>query len=245
MPLRSKRRTLSLASNSSTQSDLSSCPSMESLEAVSSTADESVRNRSECRMETCNDADVVGARTRLTCTAPAFQPSTMQADSRLDAVTNAVYLALVSSGQTCQIKIEKGVAEVSPTLLSAELQSGPRSCYDAIHLARQALEAITTRLDSVALLSKRVQKEDRGYSLRSSVACIPSEARNSMCWDFFNKGNCPRKCKCQWYHPQGSDIERLKVVIKSPEDATGVPVENHPVRCSAGRQRISLGDLVQ
>merc|ERR1719502_2059136 len=137
------------------------------------------------------------------------------------AVTNAVYLALVSCGQTCHIKIEKGVAGVSPTLLSAELQSAPRSCYDAIHLARQALEAITTRLDDVALLSKRVQKEDRGYSLRSSVACIPSEARNRMCWDFFNKGNCPRRCKCHWYHPEASDVERFKVVIKTPEEVTG------------------------
>jgi hypothetical protein len=170
----------------------------------------------------------------------------MLAYSRLDAVANAVHLALVSCGQTCQIKVEKGVVGISPTLLTAELQSGPRSCYDAIHLARQALEAITTRLDSVALLSKRVQREDRGYSLRSSVACIPSEARNSMCWDFFNKGNCQRRCKCQWYHPQESDIERFKVVIKSSEEGAGMSSEDHLlVTSSTTRQKISLGELVQ
>lgn len=244
--IRSKRRTISLASSSSTQSDLSSCPSVESLEALSPSEDNSVRTPSEDKNETCiaTDMGATGIRTRLKGAAPAFQPI-MQTESRLDAVTNAVYLALVSCGQTCHIKIEKGVGGVSPTLLTAELQNGPRSCYDAIHLARQALEAITTRLDSVALLSKRVQKEDRGYSLRSSVACIPSGAQNSMCWDFFNKGNCPRRCKCQWYHPQGSDIERFKVVIKSPDDATEVFNEEQlPTGYSAVKQRISLGDLV-
>jgi len=245
LPVRSKRRFLSLASNSSTQSELSSCPSVESLEALSSTADDSVKEQSEDGSQTCKRGDVVTTRTRLTGAAPAFQPI-MQAESRLDAVTNAVYLALVSCGQTCHIKVEKGVAGVSPTVLSTELQSGPRSCYDAIHLARQALEAITTRLDAVALLSKRVQKEDRGYSLRSSVACIPCHARNSMCWDFFNKGNCPRRCKCQWYHPQGSDVERFKVVIKSPEEGAVLTSEDHPIATSSTtRQKISLGELVQ
>jgi len=243
--IRSKRRSLSLVSNSSTQSDLSSCPSVESLEALSSNADDSIRNGSE-KNETCDAAstETTGIRTKLKGASPAFQPI-MQANTRLDAVTNAVYLALVSCGQISNIRVEQGVEGVSPTLLSAELQSGPRSCYDAIHLARQALEAITARVDSLALLSKRVQKEDRGYSLRSSVACIPSEARNSMCWDFFNKGNCPRRCKCHWYHPEASDVERFKVVIKMPEDVAGVSSEKQLPASSITRQKLSLGELVQ
>jgi len=170
----------------------------------------------------------------------------MGADTRFDAITNAVYLALVSCGQFLHIEVEKGVPGISPTLISAELQSGPRSSYDAIHLARQALEAVTGRLDAVALLSKRVQKEDNGYSLRSSVACIPASAKDNMCWDLFHTGCCPRhKGQCQWYHPQESDMGRFKVSIRSSEEERGVSRED---QLSAGlpavRQQISLGELV-
>jgi len=133
-------------------------------------------------------------------------------------------------------------------MIVAELQSGPRAssrCYEAIHLARQALEEITTRLDTVALLSKRVQKEDRGYSMRSNIACIPMSARDSMCWDLFHKGYCPRRTKCQWYHPQESDIARIKVNIRCSEKMNGCSSEEQaPASVPAVRHKISLGELV-
>merc|ERR1712054_264902 len=106
-------------------------------------------------------------------------------------------------------------------MIAAQLQSGSSSsarCYEAVHLARHALEEITGRLGGVVLLSKRVQKEDNGYSLRSSVACIPCGAQDFVCWDIFKNGCCPRRGKCQWYHPQESDIGRVKVSIKCFED---------------------------
>jgi len=267
--IRTKKRTLSIASSSSTQSDLASYFSgesleVESLEAPSPSPESRMGNRSPCFYgvpapysdsvkDVSNDTNetsdstnacVACVRTRLKVAAPAFQP--MPADTRLDAITNAVYLALVSCGQACHMKIEKGVPGTSPTLLSVELQSGPRSCYDAIHLARQALEAITTRLDAVALLSKRVQKEDRGYSLRSSVACLPQGAQDHMCWDLFHKGCCPRRSKCQWYHPAESHIEKFKVSTRCSEEVIGVSKEDQlAASFPAERHKISLGELVQ
>jgi hypothetical protein len=184
--------------------------------------------------------------TKLNGESRAFQP--MATDTRLDGVANAVYLALTSSGQTCQVKIEKGVQGKSPTVISAELPSCSRSsarCYDVIHLARQTLEEITTRLDTVTLLSKRVQKEDRGYSLRSSIACIPNGAEDCMCWDLFRGGYCPRRSNCQWYHPQESDIGRIKVNIRCSEDVTRASSESQlPASCPPARHKISLGELV-
>jgi len=243
---RSKKRTLSIASNSSTQSDISSSCSLESLEALSPSMDDSVENESNTADGTHDTGACIAImQTRLKGESPAFQPM-VAADTRLDTVTNAVYLALVSCGQTCNFKIEKGLPGVNPTLISAELQGGPRTCYDAIHLARQALEAITTRLDAVALLSKRVQKEDHGYSLRSSVACIPASAQDSMCWDLFHKGFCPRRCKCHWYHPQESDMGRFKVNIRCSQDVIAVSEEPQlTAGCPAMRHKISLGELVQ
>jgi hypothetical protein len=166
-------------------------------------------------------------------------------DTRLDAVTNAIYLALVSCGQIGHVNVEKNLGQ--PTSITAELRSGSCTYYDAVHLARQSLEEITKRLTAVYLLSKRVQKEDRGYTLRSSVACIPAGYEDMMCWDLFNKGACPRRCKCQWYHPQDSDIGRFKVTIKGFEEVLEVSTTDRdqvPASHPVVRHKISLGELV-
>lgn len=173
----------------------------------------------------------------------------------LDAVTQAIHLALVSKGQTNCIKVQKGCMATShgpalPTLISVELQSGPCAasnsrCYDAVHIARRTLEDITGRLTNVALMSKRVQKEDRGYSLRSSIACVPAANENNLCWDLFHKGQCPRRTKCQWYHPEAADIARVKVSIRCIEEVDGGAAESRlPARFPVMRQKITLGNLV-
>jgi len=185
--------------------------------------------------------------TKLSGDSLAFQP--VPADTRLDAAANAVYLALTSCGQAHNINIEKGVKGVSPTLISAELKSGPSAssrCYDTIHLVKQALDQIAPRLPSVTLLSARVQKEERGYSLRSSIACMPDGAEFGMCWDVLRRGSCPRRGRCQWHHPQESDIGRIKVNIRYPEEVIAVSSEEQiPASLPAVRHKISLGELVQ
>jgi len=213
-------------------------------DVVSNTDDTKVGNDNNTNDST--STLVAGNRTKLKGEAPAFQP--MPKDTRFDVVTNAIYLALASCGQTRHVKVEKGVPGASSTLISAGLQCGACStarCYDAVHLAKQALEEVTARLDNVALFSKRVQKEDGGYSLRSSIACVPKGAEDSVCWDLFHKGNCSRRSKCQWYHPQEADIRRVKVSIKCAEEVSGVSNEEQP---PAGfpvvRHKISLGELV-
>jgi len=180
--------------------------------------------------------------------SPDFIPE--QGNPALDAVTKAVYRALQTSGQTPHVRVEPGVKGTSPTLIAAEMQNGPRfssRCYDAVHVARKALEEITASLQNVALLSKRVQKEDRGYSLRSSIACIPKGAEDRICWDLFHKGHCPRRKNCHWYHPQESDIFRVKVSVRCTEETNGVaPEDQLPASASVPLKRhtISLGMLV-
>jgi hypothetical protein len=163
----------------------------------------------------------------------------------LDAVVNAAYYALLSSGQTHKIKIDQGAQGSSSTLIVAELQSGHRSrCYDVVHAARRALEDVTSNSKSVALLSKRVQRDDRGgYSLRSSVACIPEDMEDRVCWDLFQKGHCPRRTTCKWYHPQESDIFKVKIVVRCTEET--ISSEDRLLTSTpAVRHTISLGDLI-
>lgn len=185
--------------------------------------------------------------TRLKGSSLAFQP--VMLDTRLEAVANAIYMVLASSGLTCSIKTEKGLKGKTPAAITAELHSGPQAssrCYDAVHLARESLEQIASRFDTVALLSKRVQKEERGYSLRASVACMPQSAEKHMCWDLFHNGHCPRRVKCCWYHPQECDVGRVRVSIRCSEEVTTVVSEDQLLASSPGvRHKLSLGDLVR
>jgi len=214
---------------------------------VVSNMDDTTNVDDDNNMNDSTSTSLSGIRTRLKGEAPAFQP--MPTDTRFDVVASAVYLALASCGKTHNTKIEKGLQGKSSTWISAELRCGDCStarCYDAVHLARQALEEVTGRLDTVALLSKRVEKSDGGYSLRSSIACIPKGAEDTTCWDLFHKGKCPRRGKCPWYHPQEADIGRVKVSITCTEEVMGVSSQQEqlPASFPVVRHKISLGELV-
>lgn len=181
------------------------------------------------------------SRTRLK-SAPAYQPLK---DTRMDAVVTCLHTALVACGRLQNVKIERDLRGMSSTWLSGQLTSGPSASsrsYDVMNLARMALDAIVEKLHNVTLLSTRVQKEDWGYSLRASVACLPQGAENNMCWDMFRKGHCPRHGQCRWYHPQESDIGRIKVTIRYSEDSSE---EQSQTSSSVKSGKISLGDLVE
>merc|ERR1719258_49959 len=90
--------------------------------------------------------------------------------------------------------------------------------YDVMQLTKQALDAIVARLPTVALLSSRIQREEGGYGLRSSIACLPDYAQDCACWDLFKKGYCPRRDQCKWYHPHGSDITKIKVSVRYAQE---------------------------
>jgi len=180
--------------------------------------------------------------TRMHAVVPAFQPVQ---DTGMNAVVSCLHIALVSCGRLRDIKIERDPWGKSATWLSSELHAGPSDSfrsYDVINLARQALEAITERLPTLALLSSRVQKEDWGYSLRSSVACLPAGAEGLMCWDMFQKGHCPRHGQCRWYHPQKSDIGKVKVTVRHSENPSKEQLETSS---SDKKHKISLGGLVE
>jgi len=187
-------------------------------------------------------------RTCLKRDAPAFYP--VPADARSDAVVNAAYLSLVSCGQLKRVTMDRGIQGQSPTLLSAQLESPLHTmndssrCYDAMQLVKQSLESITSQLPTVSLLSARVQKEDFGYSLRASIACLPEGAESSMCWDMFQKGYCGRRGQCRWYHPQDSDISKLKVTIRFFDPAQEYSSSSEETESSSERHKLVLGDLV-
>jgi hypothetical protein len=113
--------------------------------------------------------------------------------------------------------IEGGVIEQSrKATIYVDAQDGAlvaSQCYRLMQGVKQHLNNFVVHSEGLGLLSARVQKEDYGYSLRSSVSCVPEDKANHMCWDVLRKGSC-RKKFCQWYHPQSCDIVKFRVVIR-------------------------------
>lgn len=167
----------------------------------------------------------------------------------MEAVVSCLRLALASCGQVQNINIERGLLGANSIVISAKLQSGPSiypRAYEIMQLAKQALDAITGGLPTTSLISSRVQKEDGGYSLRSSFACLPEHAKDYMCWDMFRNGHCPRRGRCHWYHAQDADIARVKVNIRYGEELSKASIAEQPgATPSVVRHKISLGELVQ
>jgi len=238
------------------QQSLSMCPVLQQAEELPEPENEpetsmdactnrtSLKSQAPILQSTPTDAsmDAVVSCLQMVPQAPAIQP--MPKDARMGAVVSCLHMALVSCGRLREIKIDRDLRSTSSTWLSAELHSGPCASlrsYEVMNLVKQSLDAIIKRLHTLTLLSSRVQREDWGYSMRCSVACLPSGAEGSMCWDMFRKGHCPRHGQCRWYHPQDSDIGRLKVSVRNGEASneeklqTGSPDKKH---------KISLGELV-
>lgn len=153
---------------------------------------------------------------------PAVMSASRQepATVTVDTIVNALHSHLTSCSQIRNSKINRGLAGKYPVLITADLYSGPRDAHDVMHLTRRALNEMTARLQTICLLSTRLQKEDCGYSLRASLACVPDGREDYVCWDMFRKGYCPRRSLCRWYHPQDSDTAKIKVSIRCSEEAS-------------------------
>eukprot|EP00427_Karlodinium_veneficum_P015628 CAMPEP_0169126908 /NCGR_PEP_ID=MMETSP1015-20121227/35714_1 /TAXON_ID=342587 /ORGANISM="Karlodinium micrum, Strain CCMP2283" /LENGTH=238 /DNA_ID=CAMNT_0009190633 /DNA_START=45 /DNA_END=761 /DNA_ORIENTATION=+ len=138
--------------------------------------------------------------------------------AKTDAVTSAVSSFLSARLPGHQAKIEDSIVEQSRrVLICVEAQDGALSvsrCYELMQGVKQHLSCSVAYSEGLSLLSARVQKEDSGYSLRSSVACTPVDKADRMCWDVLRRGCCSRRKFCQWYHPQACDLVKFKIVIR-------------------------------
>merc|ERR1740117_992175 len=110
--------------------------------------------------------------------APSCEPAVE--DNSMESVISCLQLVLSSCGLVRNIKIFPGSTGTSATLVSAEMLRTPNNdhstssqCYEIMEMSKHALQGITSQLPTITLLSARVQKEVFGYTMRSSIACLP------------------------------------------------------------------------
>lgn len=215
----------------------------------------SIRNKTRTPISVVNlglETSISSFRTKLKSKAPAFHP--MQADpncqSKLDIAANNLYLSLVSCGQMSSAELQKGRQGISPASISIQVQESSSSFskfsngYRAVLHAQKVLDEITTQMDNVKLLSNKVREEGDGYSLEAAMACLPSGADSQVCWDLLNKGWCPRRGKCNWYHPQENDIGRINLRIKCTGYRLGISKKKLAINSPPGRFTLPLNALL-
>jgi hypothetical protein len=158
-------------------------------------------------------------------TGNAIQEQELHNEVTIDAIIVAIQTELQSRAPSATLEIKHDVANESRrVVISVDLHTCAQPTarpYNMIQAVRQVLQSGKVAGRVSTLLSARVQKEDSGYSLRSSVACFPDGKRDKMCWDFLQRGSCPRRHICRWHHPSAADIVKFKVVMRSSESQTG------------------------
>lgn len=84
-----------------------------------------------------------------------------------------------------------------------------------------------------ALLSSAEQSENSyilGYgaqpfnnldqlSFSANICCMPAAHRDTACWDFYEKGSCPRRATCRWDHPSDADMMRVIIMVKKAAES--------------------------
>jgi hypothetical protein len=152
---------------------------------------------------------------RYPCVPPGLElPGT---DGKTDGVTLALHSLLVACLPGDSVKIEKSFEEESRKILVlVDAQNGTKAgCFELMQQLKLNFLDLVARSEALRLLSVRVKREEYGYSLRSSVACIPDDKRDQLCFeDMLRRGSCPNRRRCPQYHPQACDIVKFKVAMR-------------------------------
>jgi len=166
--------------------------------------------------------------------------------SKVDKIMDDIRSCLLSSNPGSAVSIDKGVYGKSGTSIMTAVQDGADAfarSYKVLHAAKTALESSTASQHAVSLLSARMHKESHGYSLRSTVACVPESEEQRVCWDMFQRGFCPRRQRCQWHHPMESDTVRIKISVRHLDMTNICDRGQHPSAAS-GKCALSLSNLL-
>jgi len=172
--------------------------------------------------------------------------SSSSLQGKVDKIMEDIRNCLLSSNPVSAVSIEKGVYGKSGTSITSAVQDGADAfarSYKVLHAAKNALEGSTASQRAVSLLSARMHKESHGYSLRSTIACVPESEEQRVCWDMFQKGFCPRRQRCQWHHPMESDTVRIKISVRHL-DMTNISEPSQHQPAATGKCALSLSNLL-
>lgn len=175
---------------------------------------------------------------RLNPEARAFEPMPMAQmgtglPAEISTVINSAKHALMASPYVTNVKVTEGTLGQTTTI-AAEIRGnmGQYGARETLSSAKAALLGAAARSQMTYVLgwgAVPFQDMPGDMGFKGMIGSVPMTMQDTICWDTYQKGYCPRRTLCRWCHPLETDLSTLRVILKRNESDTdryGAPV--HP-----------------
>jgi len=166
---------------------------------------------------------------RLNPEARAFEPMPATPTSpglpaEISTVINSAKHALMASPHIVNVKVTEGALGQNTTIV-AEVNSsaGPYGSRETLNSAKAALLNAAARSQMTYVIGwGTVPFQDLGgdSGFKGLIGSVPMTMQDSVCWDTFQKGYCPRRTLCRWCHPLETDVAPFRVILKRSDTGT-------------------------
>lgn len=115
----------------------------------------------------------------------------------------------------------------SSTQLSLQVDAALGSLHkrEVLSLAQRLLLAASATSQRVYVLGyaaspfESMHKDSKGHfeeeGFHAALSVVPDDQINTVCWDTYQKGFCPRPATCCWSHPKECNSMEIRVVLES------------------------------
>jgi len=164
--------------------------------------------------------------TRLNPEARVFEPTPVQQQQQIGgglpaeiwAVINSAKLALTASPHVASVKVTEGALGQTTTIVT-EVHSnmGQYGARETLNVVKAALLGAAARSQMTYILgwgAVPFQDMPGDAGFKGMIGSVPMTMQDSICWDTYQKGYCPRRALCRWCHPLETDLAPLRVILE-------------------------------
>lgn len=189
--------------------------SMLSLSGMVENQQEASNNAVPCKT-TLSLADMVDEssekeRIKLKSTARPFK-SVREPPAEAKAVVVSAVEVLSAGPDIYDVQVRDGGMGGTTVIIAKSSLACPDPSL-IFSLVKDALLTSAEQTDSTYILGYGSQpfKNLDDLSFSASVVCVPAAHQDSVCWETYEQGFCPRCTGCRWNHP--SEIDKMHIIV--------------------------------
>jgi len=160
-----------------------------------------------------------GMAIRLNPEARAFRPMPPLAPE-ISSVVAAAKTALAGSPHVTDVKVtEAPLGQTTTVVADISSAAGPFAGHEALTAAKASLLGAAARSQMTYCLGYTAAPfQDCDSGFKGAIGSVPPHMQGSVCWDSYQKGFCPRRSLCRWYHPMETDLAPIRVTLRKPAE---------------------------
>jgi len=167
----------------------------------------------------CNSFDegfeAAPQRSRLKSSASSFTPASSP-QGECATVIGAAKIALLNCPNVTNVKADDCQMGSLTTIVAETLRADGADTKKVLNLIKTSLLQAAADSSNAYVLgyTQTPFKDLLGCGFKATIGVVRPECADSVCWDTYQKGFCPRRATCRWVHPEDSELMNLRVVIK-------------------------------